>query len=192
VLTYLRDILQDTVVLDETLEIMSHRYLILGLLMESPMSGYDIKKRVQSALGAATQASYGTLYPMLHKLLAEGAVEVQEIEQQRRPSKKIYRITEWGKHEVYAWLKQPAAADQIRREFLLKLYLARHLPPRDMLAIVTARREETEAMLKDPHADKDGRGNAQQAWMMDYVQAMCQAEIDWLKRIERQIAVAKV
>src|SRR5215510_6189840 len=123
---------------------MSHRYLILGLLMESPMSGYDIKKRVHSALGAATQASYGTLYPMLHKLLAEDAVEVQEIEQQGRPSKKIYRITERGKREVQMWLKQPAAADQIRREFLLKLYLARHLPPHEMLELVMARREETQ------------------------------------------------
>src|SRR5262249_49949781 len=114
---------------------MSHRYLILGLLMESPMSGYDIKKRVRLALGAATQASYGTLYPTLHKLLAEGAVEMQEVPQQGRPAKKVYRITENGRREVQVWLKKPPAADQIRREFLLKLYLASHLPAQDMRAM---------------------------------------------------------
>src|SRR5690606_17582992 len=105
---------------------MSHRYLILGLLAERPMSGYDIKKHTNSALGTATNASYGTLYPMLHKLLEEGAVEMQEISQQGRPAKKLYRITDQGRAELQAWLKQPAAADQIRREFLLKFYLARH------------------------------------------------------------------
>lgn len=160
--------------------------------MESPMSGYDIKKRVHSALGAATQASYGTLYPMLHKLLAEGAVEVQEIAQQGRPSKKIYQITERGKREVQGWLRKPAAADQIRREFLLKLYLARHLPPHEMLAIVMARREETQAMLDSLQADCDNMDNPHQTWMMDYVLAISQAELDWLKGIEREIAVAKV
>jgi DNA-binding PadR family transcriptional regulator len=160
--------------------------------MECPMSGYDIKKRVHSALGAATQASYGTLYPMLHKLLAEGAVEVQEIAQQGRPSKKIYQITERGKREVYGWLKQPAAADQIRREFLLKLYLARHLPQHEMLAIVRARRDETQAMIDSLQAEDDAMNNPHQSWMMDYVMAISQAELDWLKGIERQIAVAKV
>jgi DNA-binding PadR family transcriptional regulator len=93
--------------------------------MESPMSGYDIKKQVNAVLSAATNASYGTLYPTLHKLLKEGAVEMQEVEQRGRPSKKVYRITDQGRRELREWLKQPAAADQIRREFLLKLYLCR-------------------------------------------------------------------
>lgn len=73
---------------------MSHRYLFLGLLKECPRSGYDIKKRVKVALGVVTNASYGALYPTLHKLETEGAVAMQEVPQRGRPSKKVYRLTE--------------------------------------------------------------------------------------------------
>jgi DNA-binding PadR family transcriptional regulator len=58
-------------------EYMSHRYLILGLLAEQPITGYDIRKHVQAMLRAVTNASYGTLYPTLHKLLAEGVVQIE-------------------------------------------------------------------------------------------------------------------
>lgn len=160
--------------------------------MESPMSGYDIKKQVNSALGAATQASYGTLYPTLHRLLDEGCLNVQEVLQQGRPSKKIYRITDQGKRELSNWLKQPAAADQIRREFLLKLYLARNLPAHDVLALVANRREETEAMLTALQSEKNGITDPKQAWVMDYALSVCQAEINWLKKVESQIPVAEV
>lgn len=160
--------------------------------MESPMSGYDIKKHVNSALGAATQASYGTLYPTLHKLLAEGAVDVQEVMQQGRPSKKIYRITDQGRREVQKWFKQPTAADQIRREFLLKLYLARDLPAREVLALVATRREETEAMLTALQTEKNSVTDPKEAWVMDYALSVCQAEINWLEKVESQIPAAEV
>ncbi|MBL8166047.1 MAG: PadR family transcriptional regulator [Anaerolineae bacterium] len=167
---------------------MSHRYLILGLLTDNPMTGYDIKKHVNSALGAATQASYGTLYPTLHKLLAERLVDVQEVLQRGRPSKKVYRITEQGKRDLQRWLKQPAAADQVRREFLLKLYLARNLPAKDVLALVANRREETEAMLTTLQSEKRSITDPQEGWVMDYALSVCQAEINWLKQVESQIA----
>jgi PadR family transcriptional regulator, regulatory protein AphA len=169
---------------------MSHRYLILGLLAEQPMTGYDIKKRVEAALRAATNASYGTLYPTLHKLLKEGAVEVQEVPQVSRPSKKVYRITEKGRREVDRWLKQPPASDQIRREFLLKLYLGKDLPAEDLQSLVSSRRDEAEAMLRTLRAEQKGVNNPRQAWVMDYALSLCKAEIDWLAQLQAQIGVA--
>ncbi|HEX2618610.1 MAG TPA: PadR family transcriptional regulator [Phototrophicaceae bacterium] len=171
---------------------MSHRYLILGLLAEQPMTGYDIKKRVEAALTAATNASYGTLYPTLHKLLKEKAVEVQEVPQVSRPSKKVYHITITGRQEVEQWLKQPPAADQIRREFLLKLYLGKDLPPDDLLSLVASRRGEAEALMRSLRMEQKGKvtGNPRQAWVMDYAMSMCKAEIDWLMQLEARIGVA--
>lgn len=169
---------------------MSHRYLILGLLAEQPMTGYDIKKRVEAALSAATNASYGTLYPTLHKLLKEGSVEVQEIPQTSRPTRKVYRITERGRQEVEQWLRQPPAADQIRREFLLKLYLGKDLPASDLRSLVAGRREETEALLRNLRAEQKAISNPRQAWVMDYALSLCKAEIDWLAQLEARLGVA--
>ena len=102
---------------------MSHRHLILGLLAEQPMTGYDIRKYVTDVLGTVTNASYGTLYPTLHKLLSEGAVQVEEVEQDSRPAKKIYHITEQGQHILNNWLQEPPAEDNIKREFFTEVIL---------------------------------------------------------------------
>jgi DNA-binding PadR family transcriptional regulator len=45
---------------------------VLGLLHESPMHGYELRKRVNATLGSFRALSYGTLYPCLKELLARG------------------------------------------------------------------------------------------------------------------------
>lgn len=169
---------------------MSHRYLILGLLSERPMTGYDIKKEVHGALAAVTSASYGTLYPTLHRLLTERAVEVNEVPQKGRPSKKVYRITEAGRDDLRQWLNQPAASDQVKREFLLKLYLAKDMPPEGLRGLIVSRRSEIEATMRTLQDEKNGVSNTYQAWVVDYSLSLCEAEIDWLQQLEDRIGAA--
>jgi len=45
---------------------------ILGLLHESPLHGYELRKRLNAVLGAFRALSYGTLYPCLRELVARG------------------------------------------------------------------------------------------------------------------------
>jgi len=117
-------------------------------------------------------------------------VEVQEVPQVSRPSKKVYRITDRGRREVHQWLKQPPAADQIRREFLLKLYLGKDLPAEDLLSLVSSRKDEAEAMLRTLRAEQKGIIHPRQAWVMDYALSLCKAELDWLAQLQAQIGVA--
>ena len=44
-------------------------FAVLGLLHESPMHGYELRKRLNAALGVFRALSYGTLYPCLRELL---------------------------------------------------------------------------------------------------------------------------
>ena len=46
---------------------------ILGLLLESPMHGYELRKRLTGLLGAFRAFSYGSLYPALRRMQADGA-----------------------------------------------------------------------------------------------------------------------
>ncbi|MEO7069039.1 MAG: PadR family transcriptional regulator, partial [Nostocoides sp.] len=43
-------------------------FAVLGLLHETPMHGYELRKRLNAALGAFRALSYGTLYPCLKSL----------------------------------------------------------------------------------------------------------------------------
>src|SRR5262245_63755001 len=46
---------------------------ILGLLHESPMHGYELRKQLTTKIGAFRAAiSYGSLYPTLRRLQADG------------------------------------------------------------------------------------------------------------------------
>ncbi|MGB1286572.1 MAG: PadR family transcriptional regulator [Aggregatilineales bacterium] len=168
---------------------MSHKHLVLGLLAETPMTGYDIRKRIQEKLRDVTNASYGTLYPTLHKLLDKGLLNMEEVPRKGRPAKKIYHITDKGKGELTRWLRKPAGADRIKREFLVKLYLTRHLPENELLTLLANRRDETEANIKALKRTSDDVEDRHQSWIIDYVMSLHHAEMDWLKRIEAQISV---
>ncbi|GAA2738329.1 PadR family transcriptional regulator [Pedococcus aerophilus] len=47
-------------------------FAVLGLLHESPQHGYELRKRLNAALGPFRALSYGTLYPCLRSLLDKG------------------------------------------------------------------------------------------------------------------------
>jgi DNA-binding PadR family transcriptional regulator len=47
---------------------------VLGLLHETPMHGYELRKRLNGLLGAFRAFGYGSLYPCLKALLAQGLI----------------------------------------------------------------------------------------------------------------------
>jgi DNA-binding PadR family transcriptional regulator len=49
-------------------------FSVLGLLHEGPMHGYELRRRLNAALGAFRALSYGTLYPCLKSLATRGLV----------------------------------------------------------------------------------------------------------------------
>jgi PadR family transcriptional regulator AphA len=169
---------------------MSHKYLILGLLAQNPMTGYDMRKHVQDVLSVVTNASYGSLYPTLHKLLEEGAVQMDEVEQEGRPAKKIYRITNKGAKDLQGWLKQPPAEDKIKREFLLKLYFAQEMPAQDLRKMLHRRREEMQARLTSLYDEREATNDPRQKWILDYTLSMYQAEMNWLEQLGEELSIA--
>ncbi len=50
-------------------------FAVLGLLHESPQHGYELRKRLNAALGPFRVLSYGTLYPCLRSLLERGWIQ---------------------------------------------------------------------------------------------------------------------
>ena len=53
---------------------------VLGLLNESPLHGYELRKRLNLVLGSFRAFSYGTLYPALKTLVTRGLIATTESE----------------------------------------------------------------------------------------------------------------
>jgi DNA-binding PadR family transcriptional regulator len=143
---------------------------ILGLLKESDLHGYELKKRLAETLGAFSSVSFGSLYPALARLEAAGAVKAVEANpgpggpggppipmtgslgaelaafRARRPAKrsgrarKVYGITARGHTVFEELLAAETASNDDDRLFNLKLAFARYLPPAARLGLLERRR----------------------------------------------------
>jgi DNA-binding PadR family transcriptional regulator len=86
-------------------------FAVLGLLHESPMHGYELRKRLNILLGSLRVFSYGSLYPCLKDLVARGWLVEDRADAQHgakaapslggtgaapRRSKIVYRLTPEG------------------------------------------------------------------------------------------------
>jgi DNA-binding PadR family transcriptional regulator len=125
---------------------------ILGLLKDSPMHGYQLKKSLESTLGASWQPSFGSLYPALRRLERANAVEKVVVEERtsrrsrrgvekpdRTRRRKVYRITQSGETLFRELLEGDAGAHE-ERAFSLKLAFCRYMPPEERLGLFERRR----------------------------------------------------
>jgi DNA-binding PadR family transcriptional regulator len=71
---------------------------VLGLLHESPLHGYELRKRLNLLLGWGRLLSYGSLYPALKRLLRAGWItEVAAAAPVSRRQRIVYQITPAGR-----------------------------------------------------------------------------------------------
>jgi DNA-binding PadR family transcriptional regulator len=116
------------------------------------MHGYQLKKSVESMLGAAWQPSFGSLYPALRRLERAAAVEKVVVEERksrrgrrgtekpdRTRRRKVYRITHRGETAFQELLEGDEGARE-ERAFSLKLAFCRYMPPEDRLGLFERRR----------------------------------------------------
>ena len=124
------------------------RYAILGMLSHEPLSGYDIKKRIEISLSCFWSAGFGQIYPSLGKLEEEKLVTKRIETSENRPSRKIYTITEEGREELKTWLSTPVRQENVRYEILLKLFFGSQIPVESNIQNIAEFRSRNSANLE--------------------------------------------
>lgn len=80
--------------------------IILKLLNENDkMYGYEITQKVKEITNGELKITEGALYPSLHKMEAEGLLDVEVLKVDNR-LRKYYRLTEVGTKETVNKLKE--------------------------------------------------------------------------------------
>ena len=184
---------------------------ILGLLTEQELHGYELKKRLGELLSSRASISFGSLYPALARLEAQGAVKAVE-ERTSVPSapmsgslagelaafkarvretglvkktgrgKKVYGITDAGRERLVELLADPDVSDD--RAFTLRVAFARHLDSSSRLELFERRR--TELLGRRDDLKRRGTGRRADA----YLGALLERDADhlandlaWLDRL---------
>jgi PadR family transcriptional regulator AphA len=102
--------------------VMSIDHAILGVISWYPASGYDIKMEFEhGGPGLVWGMSFGSIYPRLEKLEADGFIKTHEAKTEGR-ERKTYELTAKGWGELSRWLAKPSAYPlPWRDELLLKM-----------------------------------------------------------------------
>jgi len=115
------------------------KFPILGFLMESEMTGYDLKRRFRDPIGFFYRASDGSLYPALKKLAHDSMVTMRA-ERRGRRARKVYAITTKGREHFLRVLREPAQPIFVYDEAQVKIYFAHHDPEAALRHIERERR----------------------------------------------------
>lgn len=70
--------------------------LILGVLQEGDLHGYEIAKRIKRESDSLLSYGEGQMYPALHALEAEGAISAHWETQEGKPARRVYSLTGHG------------------------------------------------------------------------------------------------
>jgi DNA-binding PadR family transcriptional regulator len=113
---------------------MSLDYAILGFLNYQPCTGYDLKKLFDTSVRHFWQADQSQIYRTLARLLQEDYAELEVIEQEDRPDRKVYSITPDGQQALRKWLASPPPMEGARSAPLVQVFFAGQMSDAEILA----------------------------------------------------------
>lgn len=102
------------------------KYIILGLLEQTPMTGYELTKAFDSDIGEFWSAQHSQIYPQLGKLETAGLIDHEEEVTGEKLARKRYGLTPDGEKQLEGWLNaETTPTVGGRDEFAIKLYFIR-------------------------------------------------------------------
>ncbi len=127
---------------------MDVKTVCLGMLTAGEASGYDLKKTFESSFGHCFAAGFGSIYPALASLAECGCVSCEEIPQDGKPDRKVYRITDKGWQMLHDALDNPSPSHKVRSEFLAQMAFAHLMKPEQIRRVLDGRIEDANRNLE--------------------------------------------
>ena len=101
---------------------MSVKHALMALLFKKPMHGYELRAAFDDMVYALWPLNPGQVYSTLDRLARDELVTFERIEQDDRPDRKVYTLTERGHEAFLEWVRESEIPDNLlRRDFYFKL-----------------------------------------------------------------------
>ena len=126
---------------------MNSQDVILGMLMKRSLSGYEIKQLFEDLFSYFYSSSYGTIYPMLHRMEKEELLTKENVLQDGKPNKNVFTITEKGRSQFDSYLHSPLESDSIKSDFLMRLYFGQFVGYDKVIAWLKQSQQQTQKLL---------------------------------------------
>lgn len=101
---------------------MSLKYAVLAALLEGEASGYELSKVFDVSLANFWPATPQQLYRELERLAQDGLIAARVVQQERRPNKRMFTLTEAGREDLRDFAATPPRRPTaVRDELLIKI-----------------------------------------------------------------------
>jgi DNA-binding PadR family transcriptional regulator len=160
--------------------------VILAMLAKEPSQGYQLRARLNDALGPLGEAlNGGQIYVVLGRLEKAGLIGLDGDGTTRDRERKVYVLTSLGQERVGEWLAEVSWPKPDLAEFHLKLIAAAQAGLADPIGIVDGQRRELLRRLRDAQrAEMDEPNGSDAVLLLEGIVLRLQADLRWLEACE--------
>lgn len=156
-------------------------YPVLGMLCRGEVHGYDLCRELRERLGEIWTLRTSHIYALLAGLEKDGLVHHERVDQESRPAKKVFSITDKGREVFLAWAGSPVTSVRdMRLEFLAKLHFAEFYTPAAVTDLIDDQLSVCRDNVRRLERNRRSCKTATERAALDYRLAMLHAVIDWL------------
>ena len=164
-------------------------YLILGLLLLAPMTGYELQRFIKQNLALICSSSAGSVQTALTKLETEGRIAAAETVEGRR-RKKTFSITPAGRQAFEAWVARPMQAGKVKNMELARLFFLGLAQPAQRAAAIREQFRKAQAGPLPPGQNWDEVFRFQ-GCTIEYGIAAAEFERQWYSRLLKELEEEK-
>jgi DNA-binding PadR family transcriptional regulator len=158
------------------------RQLVLALLVGGTGHGYDLKRAYEQNFGSVwTPINEGQVYVTLSRLEKEGLVEHQLKEQESRPDRKEFTITDSGKALLDAWLRETPNPPNVRSETMLRILAAAASGLMDHRVLIRNAQTEYRTALRRVEELRDAATDPIRSLLVESASLQLDADLRWLE-----------
>ncbi|NKE57740.1 PadR family transcriptional regulator [Lentzea sp. PSKA42] len=126
---------------------MSLRNAVMAALLDGEASGYDLAKAFDASVANFWMCTPQQLYRELDRMEADGLIEARTVEQERRPTKRLFSLTAAGFEALAAFTAEPRKPTAIRDELLVAVMAADSGDVEAVKASIRERKQWAEAKI---------------------------------------------
>ena len=166
---------------------MSLKYVLLGLLTRQPRYGYELKREAEQLLGHGAELNPGQLYPLLRKLAEQELIVGERIEQEDRPDKRVFTLTDAGARELNTWLNEPLLPQAGRSPLFLRFMVVALVRPQARAAFLQQQRHALLGFIGQVVADREkhqGSDDLASSALREATILHAEADLKWIEWLE--------
>lgn len=178
---------------------MPLEHAILAFIEYQPMSGYDLKKFFGVSVAHFWSATQSHIYKSLEGLEKKGWAEARTIQQDGKPNRKEYQITDEGRSELRRWMVTPLPMEPVREAMLIQIFFSHFSTNEEIIGLLESRMKEIREQLQtlrtsaqaaiNENAKQIGIERARQLWQitLDYGIDYHEFELAWHEKTLKAI-----